>query len=182
MELCSLEGCRSGVQAKRMCGKHYRAQLVDTKMASERMCTVEACDRARHSNGICLMHYKRIRRNGTTVKTPRHAGESDILPGYVRVMHDGYIRLVKYDTPSGKPHRVMEHRAIMEKRLGRAMMVHENVHHINGKRDDNRPENLELWTTMQPSGQRVEDKVAWAREILATYSPVDLASLTIINA
>jgi len=35
---------------------------------------------------------------------------------------------------------------------------------------DNRESNLELWSSSQPKGQRVEDKVAWAREILALYS------------
>lgn len=37
------------------------------------------------------------------------------------------------------------------------------------KRDDNRPENLELWNTIQPSGQRAEDKIRWAKEILDMY-------------
>ena len=36
-------------------------------------------------------------------------------------------------------------------------------------RSDNRPENLELWVTAQPAGQRIEDMVAWAEEVLRRY-------------
>lgn len=46
------------------------------------------------------------------------------------------------------------------------------VHHKNGNRSDNRPENLELWSKSQPPGQQVEDKVRWAREILERYEPL----------
>lgn len=90
---------------------------------------------------------------------------------------------VKISVPTGEVNAnglkrcrlVYEHRYVMEQKLGRKLFQHENVHHINGVRDDNRPENLVLWSTKQPNGQRVEDKVAWAKELLALYEPEALA-------
>jgi hypothetical protein len=67
--------------------------------------------------------------------------------------------------------RIYEHVKVMAETLGRPLAPGENVHHINGVRDDNRPENLELWVTSQPKGQRPADLVAWAHEILRRYEP-----------
>lgn len=58
----------------------------------------------------------------------------------------------------------------MEEMLGRYLLPGENVHHRNGVRDDNRQENLELWTSPQPVGIRASDAVPWAREIVARYA------------
>lgn len=143
-------------------------------MRQKNFCTRPECERSAHVRGICLMHFKRFTRNGHYDLLERNLGPSEVLLGYTRVWHTGgYVRLAKTN-PDGTVDRVMEHRAVMELELGRALLPDENVHHINGVRSDNRIENLELWSTMQPSGQRVEDKVAWARQILARYAPTSL--------
>jgi hypothetical protein len=64
----------------------------------------------------------------------------------------------------------------MEEYLGRKLEPGENVHHKNGVRDDNRIENLELWTTSQPYGYRVDDAVEEALATLRKYLPEALDS------
>lgn len=64
---------------------------------------------------------------------------------------NGYVVLII----DGKLH--FEHRVVMEEMLGRKLESHETVHHKNGVRFDNEPDNLELWASRHPRGQRVSD-------------------------
>lgn len=66
-----------------------------------------------------------------------------------------------------------EHILVVEKTIGRLLVGDENVHHINGDKTDNNPENLEVWSTKQPKGQRIQDKVNFAIEIIAQYASTD---------
>ena len=79
---------------------------------------------------------------------------------------DGYV-VVR--GKRGETKQRFQHRVVMEEHIGRPLLLVETVHHINGDRANNCIENLELWSGSQPRGQRVADKVAWAKEILALY-------------
>jgi hypothetical protein len=130
----------------------------------DRGCSVEGCERKHEGHGYCATHNRR-RQAGTDILAPPHErGE-----GATRYTPKGYV-----DEKRGSRWR-RQHRWVMEDALGRGLLPQEEVHHRNGVRDDNRIENLELWSSSHPPGQRVEDKVAWALELLKLYRPDALA-------
>ncbi len=85
-------------------------------------------------------------------------GKSKTKAGYLRITH-------------GINRGVFDHIVVAELMLGRKLTSDETVHHKNGIRDDNRPENLEVKASSHGVGQSIPDLVYWAKEILSRYEP-----------
>lgn len=142
-------------------------------------CSIEGCERLTYARGWCGLHYDRWWRNGHPERL-LEKNEWKHYKGGRTLSSEGYVwvKLPRedpfYEDMVKADGYVAEHRIVMARHLGRALRKEETVHHKNGDRTDNRIENLELWSRHQPSGQRVQDKLAWAHEIISLYGSMPM--------
>lgn len=157
-----------------LCEKEYC-----TSHKSQKYCSKE-CSKlaARKRKDFCIICEKEIEFSASKKKycskeclSIGRESTASVPIGTLRETIDKYIliKVPKNYFGSHKNGWILQHRYVMEQHLGRALTKNENIHHKNGDRSDNRLENLELWGTKQPIGQRVVDKVAHAKEILKKY-------------
>lgn len=179
-QLCAIEACGRPAQKRGWCKLHYnRVRRTGSPVNgkpdrlanfSQAKCKVHGCEANAIALNFCSKHRAKFKKFG------------DPLGGYVqdgrsKVWHTrkgGYV--IKFDrgNPFANPVSgvVFQHHEVIGGMLGRRLREGESVHHKNGDRADNRPSNLELWVKGQPAGQRVQDKVAWARELLRDYGEI----------
>ena len=114
----------------------------------------------------CGCHKRELHRNATREHASNWKGG--------RTTKNGYVFVYRPTHPAAHSNGyIPEHRGVMEQSLGRFLYPDETVHHKNGVKSDNRPENLELWVGNHSHGQRVQDMLTWASEIMTRYRPAN---------
>ncbi|WP_328186910.1 HNH endonuclease signature motif containing protein [Marinobacter sp. OP 3.4] len=78
--------------------------------------------------------------------------------------HNGYRMLLALGHPDADSKGyIREHRLVAEQKLGRRIREDEIVHHLNGDKLDNRPDNLEIMTRSEHNRHHaVEGETGWA--------------------
>jgi len=179
---CSLDNCNRQLKAQGLCNAHYKRLLRGNPLDKPlrkgnelKTCSVDGCLNVHEAKGYCSRHLQRFYDGVALTSEWRGYGINR------RINHLGYSMIC--GPGISKPSQyVLEHRYLMEQFLERKLNRNENIHHKNGVRSDNRLENLELWTTQQPSGQRVEDKISWAKDFLEKHGYVVHENPELLNA
>ena len=188
---CSIEGCEDDSRKRGWCEFHYDrwSRHGDPLAGGPRQavknpdplgrCRIEGCENKAVGWHLCSKHYAKLKKYGDPVGGYEVDGHSKQW----QLNKDGYVYKFAPDSPHvGKNKILYQHRLVMAEHLGRLLRGNELVHHMNGNKSDNRIKNLELFVKGHPEGQRPEDLVKWAREIIALYGEEAKTKLRLVAA
>ncbi len=149
-------------------------------------CSIDGCDEpkfmdckgerggATYPGPLCKRHYSKLYRQGDPLvgrARRKDAGTPRFRVGGERYDdHAGYMKVWWPDHPNANKYGyVKEHTYVMSQKIGRALKKGESVHHLNGVRHDNRPENLELWVVPPRNNIRHGDAIRDCIEFLTGH-------------
>ena len=151
----SFQGTKNVKTCSRKCGHVLRAQNATKPLREERLRAegktekeIQIITKAwkQRNCAVCGKAYYAAKK----IKTCSRECGYKIRPNYKggRVKTSGGYILIKTRTHpnSNAGGYVLEHRLVMEEKMGRYLNPWEDVHHINKKKDDNRSKNLQLLT------------------------------------
>lgn len=144
---CSVEGCDRSVHCKALCSLHYKRLWLHgdplgrkTRVRKDRICSVPECGGEHDSFGYCGRHAQRLRRYGDiNYLTPEQERVKRLREAQPTL---GKAKPTTYPKLFGRH----EHRRVAEEKLGRPLAKGEIVHHIDGDKHNNHPDNLQVMT------------------------------------